>query len=308
MDQAPALVHAGIVQKPLHRARTETRPDFLDLRRLLGGMDVQRSPRCERRGEGDPLRVHRPQRMNGHPGARVRIELAHRRVRLLPQTRKAIRRVREPDLSGVQRLAAATAVPIEDRQQGQPDPRLCRRGGDAARKLRGTIIGRAARLMVDIVELGHRGETGLEHPHLGEGRDRLELVGTEPLEKPVHQRSPGPEAVARIGTPPFGEAGHRALKGVAVQIDGRGEENPDATSPRGRSRLYGGDTSVPANLHPHVAPPSVGGQGVLGQECFRSPHRLAVPKMSLRASAALLCRIQSPFEDMDECHGSSSPI
>ena len=186
---------------------------------------------------------------------------------------------------------------------------MYRRGGDdPIGKLREAVVGRAARQMVHIVELGHCGEPGLEHLHLGERGDRLEFVRTDSLEKPVHQLSPRPEAVARIRAPALGQTGHGALKGVAVQVDGRGEEDPDAAPSRGSARIDPGNAAVRADLHLHVATPPVGGQSVLGPECFRSPHGPVVRMMSLGASAAVLCRIRPRFEDMDECHGNSSPI
>ena len=195
----------------------------------------------------------------------------HRRVRLLPQPRKSVRGIPEAKLRRLQRLAAAAAVPIEDRQQGQADPRLRRRRGDAVRELREMVVGRASRLMMDVVKLRHRGEAGLQHLHLGEGGDRFELVRPDPFEKPVHEPAPGPEAVARIGPSLLGQAGHGALKGVAVQIRRRGQEDSDAASLRGRFGLDCGDAAVAGDLHPHAAPPSLARQRLLRPQCFHHP-------------------------------------
>ena len=173
----------------------------------------------------------------------------------------------------MQGTAVTAAEPIENRQQGQADSRLRGRGDDAAGELARPVVGHAARLMVNVVKLGDRGEAGLEHLHLGEGGDRLHLVRAEPVEEAVHQLAPGPEAVAGIGAPPFGQAGHRALKRVTVQIDRRRQEYADAPPSRRGPGLDRGDSAVSGNLHPHLALPARGRQRLLGPERFHFRHR-----------------------------------
>ena len=71
--------------------------------------------------------------------------------------------------------------------------------------------------MVQVVELADRGEAGLQHLDEGEGGDRLDVVGREPVEEAVHDLAPGPEAVGG-GPAALGQARHAALEGVAVQV------------------------------------------------------------------------------------------
>ena len=78
---------------------------------------------------------------------------------------------------------------------------------------------------MEIVELADRGEARLQHLHVGEGGDRLDVVGRKPAEETVHHLAPGPEAVG-ARTAPFGQRGHAALEGVAMQV--RQARNGDA--------------------------------------------------------------------------------
>ena len=59
----------------------------------------------------------------------------------------------------------------------------------------GVGVRRAAGRMVQVVELGDRGIPRLEHLHLHEGGDGLDVVRGELLEEAVHEPPPGPEAV-----------------------------------------------------------------------------------------------------------------
>ena len=73
-----------------------------------------------------------------------------------------------------------------------------------------------------IVELGHAGETALEHFGEGQGGDGLDLFGPAPIKEAVHQVTPGPEiiiAVLALGSTRLGQTGHGALEGMAVDID-----------------------------------------------------------------------------------------
>jgi hypothetical protein len=53
--------------------------------------------------------------------------------------------------------------------------------------------------VVQIVELDIGRISGLKHFHLHEGRDRLDMVGRQPVEKPEHQLPPGPELSDGLG-------------------------------------------------------------------------------------------------------------
>ncbi len=91
--------------------------------------------------------------------------------------------------------AAEAAMGVERRQQREADAGRRAGGGDARGHLAEIGIGRAVDVVVQIVELADRGEAGLQHLHVGEGGDRLDVVGREPREEAVHHLAPGPEAV-----------------------------------------------------------------------------------------------------------------
>jgi hypothetical protein len=76
--------------------------------------------------------------------------------------------------------------------------------------------------VVQVVELGDPAEACLEHLHVGEGGDRLEVVRRDPLDEAVHLLAPGPERIGR-GPATLGEPGHGALEGVAVQVRQAGD-------------------------------------------------------------------------------------
>jgi hypothetical protein len=93
-------------------------------------------------------------------------------------------------------------------------------------------IGRAIDVVMQVVELADRGEPGLQHLHVDEGRDRLDVVGRQLREEAVHHLAPGPETVGPRSAP-FGEPGHGALEGMAVQIRNAGHR--DASDSLGAS-------------------------------------------------------------------------
>ena len=96
------------------------------------------------------------------------------------------------------------------------------------------VIGRAARLMVQIVEFADRGITGFQHFHLNKSANRLDIaLASAGIQKAEHDLTPGPETVARlVGATLFTHAGHRALKRMAVQVDyGCGQQNADGGGP-----------------------------------------------------------------------------
>ena len=178
--------------------------------------------------------------------------------------------------------AAAAPEPVEDGQQGQTDSGFRCRGDDTVRELGEMIVGRASRLMMDVVKLRHGGKSGLQHLHLGEGGDRLDLLRTEPFEKAVHQPAPGPEAVVRVGTAPLGQTGHGALKGVAVQVDRPGEKYAETSPLWRRAGNDLGNPAVLVDVHANVALPSLARQRLLRPECFHAPHRFEARRCPTR--------------------------
>ena len=60
---------------------------------------------------------------------------------------------------------------------------VARRGDDAHRHLADIGVGPAVDIVVQIVEFADGGEARLEHLHIGEGGDRLDVVRREPRRK-----------------------------------------------------------------------------------------------------------------------------
>ena len=215
VDQAPARVDAE-VEEPFDRAAAELRDAFLDFLRLLGGVDVDRPGRRRIDHDAQRLRRHGAQRMRRDADARIG-QTSDDLLRARDEFEEPLGVVDEAALSVGRRRAAEPAVGVERRQQGQADPGLRRGRGNARRHLAEIGIGPAVDVVMQIVELGDRREAGFQHLHIGEGRDRLDVIGREPREEAVHHLAPGPEAVG--GRPAaLGEAGHAALERVAVQV------------------------------------------------------------------------------------------
>ena len=161
-------------------------------------------------------------------------------------------------------------------QQGQPDAAGARGRDDAPGELRRVVVGAAARAMVQVVELDAGGVPGLQHLELHERRDRLDVVGVQAIEEAVHEPAPRPERVRRIRTAPLGEPGHGALEGVAVQVDGGGQQQGALVDGVGACRVVGFaigglavgrcthgdalDAAVVAHDNAHVVRPPVGQQ------------------------------------------------
>ena len=84
---------------------------------------------------------------------------------------------------------------VQRRQQREPDP--CRgRGIDQRLGHRTAVrVGRAVRLVVQIVKLAHGRIAGLEHVRIALRRDRVQALGRHAAGVLVHGFAPGPEAV-----------------------------------------------------------------------------------------------------------------
>ena len=164
------------------------------------------------------------------------------------------------------RLAAKPGVGVEDRQQGQADPRRRGRRDDPAGDLGDVVIGRARRIVVQIMKLADAGEAALQHLQEGQGGDGLDLLRPAPVQKAIHQRPPGPEVVVRRPAR-LGQARHRALKGVAVQIGHPGQRDAAARVRRlaRHAGLHPGDPPA-RQPDPHPFRPAVRQQGGLEPE------------------------------------------
>ena len=98
-------------------------------------------------------------------------------------------------------------------------PDASRRGGDAVDISADVGIGRAVRLVVQVVELGDRGVAGLQHLDVELRGDGLDLVGRRACRRSrTSPRARSRSCPRRVGRARFGQARHRALEGVAVQV------------------------------------------------------------------------------------------
>ncbi len=70
---------------------------------------------------------------------------------------------------------------------------------------------------MQVVELGHARESGLEHFGEGPGSNGLDILGPEPIDERIHDFAPGPEVIPG-GTRDFGKSRHGPLEGMAVQV------------------------------------------------------------------------------------------
>ena len=116
--------------------------------------------------------------------------------------------------------------------------------------------------MVQVVEFGDRAVSRLEHLHEDQSGDGFDVIGGQLVEKPVHQAPPAPEAVARIGAPGFGQARHGPLKGMAVQVERRRQQQrgPVGRLARGRADLF--DSTIRANRHLEIGLPAARRKGL----------------------------------------------
>jgi hypothetical protein len=130
--------------------------------------------------------------------------------------------------------------------------------------------------VVQIVELADRGEAGLQHFQIGEGGDRLDVIGRKTLQEVIHHLAPGPEAVAGR-TASLGEPGHAALEGVAMHVRQAGNGNAgDAFSTGTRRGLRDRGDGAVGDRDADVARPSGRQQSVVEKELasqIRSPPR-----------------------------------
>ena len=185
------------------------------------------------------------------------------------RSREAIQVVHEPALPGLGRAAAEPARHVQHRQMGQADAARPLRLQDRPGQLRRVGEGAPINLVMQVMELADRGVAGLEHLDVQLRCDRAQLVRADPLEKAVHHRAPGPERrLARLEA--LGEARHRPLERVAVQVRHAGQDDAgDALGARRRGAdLDGGDVAAAIDLQPDRL-----GEAVRQQRGLRPEHR-----------------------------------
>ena len=242
VDDAPAAIDGHLVEEPFDRAAPAPCQALLHLPRLLGRMDVDR-PFRHQAGHG-PQGVGRdgPQGMgrDTDPGAGQADRVP---ARALEDAAEPVEIGQEAPLPRVRRRPSESALRVERRQQGQPDPDRRRGGDDPTGHLARICVGAAVGSVVEVVELAHQREAALQHLQIREGRDRLHVVRREPGEKPVHDITPRPERVARR-TPPLGEPGHPALERVRMEVGKPRDRDPGWCRADGRVRLDRHDDAV----------------------------------------------------------------
>ena len=174
------------------------------------------------------------------------------------QRGEAVRAVAEAHLTGAECASIAAATLIGHRQQGQADAGGGGGGDNARRHLGGIGIGRSVGVVVQVVELGDGAVAGFQHLHLHEAGNRLDIIGSEPLQKLVHQCTPCPEAVASAGATGLAQASESALECMAVQVDRRRQKNAETRGGAGLGiRLNRGNAAVGVDIDAHAIGPAV---------------------------------------------------
>ena len=175
--------------------------------------------------------------------------------------------VQKTALPGIGRRPAEAARQVKDRQVGEADPGLLAGGQNRLRELGRIGVGAAVGPVVQVVEFADRSVARLQHLDVELGGDRGQLVGADPLEEAVHDRPPGPER-GFVRPLALGEAGHGALKGVAVHV--RHARQDDAREPfrarRAGAGLDRGEVAAPIDLEPDAGGEALRQQGGLGPQ------------------------------------------
>ena len=260
VDQAPARPDIGVIEQPFDRPRARPREAGVDLRDLLGDVDVERPLWREGADRFEFARRHGAEGMGGQAEISA-IESSQLVARTLDEACIEIEIADEASLRIARRRAAEARMGVEHREQRQADPRRFGRGDDAPRHLGDVVVGSAVRRMMEIVKLAHAGKSGLEHFDIGLSRDRLDLIGRHFEGEAIHRLAPAPKIV-RSWTATLGEAGHRALKSMAVDVGdaGHAQGMPLVALPRRRADLERGNDAG-LQRHAHVATPTLRGQG-----------------------------------------------
>ena len=272
MDGAPASVYRQQVQQIFDRTATAPGEAVLDFSGLFGNVDVDRTAACERQDLVDLFDCRGAERVGCYadPGSWVACKMP---AGAFHQAGEAVDVVDEPPLAGSGRKPAEAAMGVEDGQQRQADAGGRSSSHDAPGHFGGIVVGLASRIMVEVVELAQRREAGLQHLRTDQRPDRLDIVGRQPVEESVHGLTPCPETVGAFATL-FGQAGHGALKGVAVEIGYAGHHDP-AESLRGTQAgadRHIGNQARTIDLEHHVTRPTLSEQRVLGEKFHGCSH------------------------------------
>ena len=197
MDGAPAGIHRQRVQQIFDRAPAAPGDAVFDFRGLFGDVDVDWAAACERQDLADLFHRRGAERMGRYtdPGACSPLKMP---PGALHQAGEAVDIVDEPPLTRSGRKPAEAAMGVEDRQQRQADAGGRRRSHDAPGHFGGIVIGPARRIVVEVVEFAQRREAGLQHLRTDQRRDRLDIVGRQPVEEAVHGLTPCPETVGAV--------------------------------------------------------------------------------------------------------------
>lgn len=126
-----------------------------------------------------------------------------------------------------------------------------------------------------VMKFAHRRVARLQHLDVKPVRDIGERLGTDLRGEAIHEIAPAPERVGDARAI-FGEARHRALERVRVQVRHAGHDRPlrpfDARR-RGAARRDAHELAAFVPFEKHVAPPPVGEARVVCKECaIRSVH------------------------------------
>ena len=146
--------------------------------------------------------------------------------------------MQEAALTHLRFPVAEPAIAIQRRQMRQTDAGGIGGGDHAAAQLGRIVVGPAIGLVMHVMKFGHRREAGLQHFGIELPGNRLDILGRQPRREAVHGLPPGPETVGagrHIWSAAFGQPGHRALEGMAVQVGQAGQNR--TVQPQGRCIL-----------------------------------------------------------------------
>ena len=108
---------------------------------------------------------------------------------------------------------------VERVEQGDPDPSVGRGGKERLAHCIGVRIGRSVRLMMHVMKLADRGDTGHRHLRKGGSGKAMVVLRGEAGGGAVHELSPCPERTGgRLGS-----TSQRPMKGVAVCVGEAGK-------------------------------------------------------------------------------------
>ena len=221
MDQTPARIYLVVLKQPLHRPRAPSGLHFLNFGHLLSQVHMDRPAACRAERRAHPACVHRAQRMRRNADCIVRMAPAHSLRRGLMQPQIPVGCVAKALLPAQKRAAVASAPLIQHRQKRQAYADMLRCCNYALGKLAKVAIGRASNVVMQVMKLGHARVARLQHLKENLRCNRLDVLGREAVKVAIHQAPPCPEAVRWVRPSHLGQARHRPLKRVAVQVHRR---------------------------------------------------------------------------------------